>query len=93
LIAPFILFRDQFVDNILGCGLLIFLSPIWLDEIYHAVREVDVFGFGVSGGSNLSVTLKNVLSDLDGLSSTSKGARLLSDFRRLGPNQLNRLGK
>ena len=74
-------FRDQFVDSILSCGLLIFLSPIWLDEVYHTIREIDVFGFGIGVGSS---TLKNVLSDLDGFGATFRGARLLSDFRRLG---------
>ena len=87
----FVLFfcRDQFVDSILSCGLLIFLSPIWLDEIYATVREIDVFGFGIGGSSGSLPTtgLKNVLSDLDGFGSASRGARLLSDFRRLGPQQ------
>ena len=83
------IFRDQFVDSILSCGLLIFLSPIWLDEIYNTIREIDVFGFGIGGSSGSLPTsgLKNVLSDLDGFGSTSRGARLLSDFRRLGTQQ------
>jgi hypothetical protein len=79
--------RDQFVEGILGCGLLIFLSPIWLDEVYNTIREIDVFGFGLNltaSGSLPASSLKNVLSDLDGFGATFRGARLLSDFRRLG---------
>lgn len=34
-------FQKQFVDDILGCGLLLYLSPAWLKEVYRHVIQRD----------------------------------------------------
>ena len=35
-------FKQQFIDDILGCGLLLYLSPAWLSELYHQVITTDL---------------------------------------------------
>ncbi len=32
-------FQQQFTDDILGTGLLLYLSPIWLSEFYHQILD------------------------------------------------------
>ena len=74
--------RREFLDSVLGSGLLIYLSPVWLSEVYDLVNELDVFEFGMRCGEGGRVnTLKNLLVDLDGLGKTHRGAQLLSDYR------------
>ncbi len=72
------------MDSILSCGLLIFLSPIWLDEIYSTVREIDVFGFGIGGSSGSLPTtgLKNVLSGVN-FANVLLAAFMIEDSKRV----------
>lgn len=35
------------MNDVLGSGLLIYLSPVWLSEVYDVVTEVDAFEFGI----------------------------------------------
>ena len=74
--------RREFLDSVLGSGLLVYLSPVWLSEVYDLVNELDVFEFGLRCGEGGRVnTLKNLLVDLDGLGKTHRGAQLLCDYR------------
>ena len=76
--------RREFLDSVLGSGLLVYLSPVWLSEVYDLVNEIDVFEFGMrcgeGKGRNVN-TLRNLLVDLDGLGKTHRGAQLLCDYR------------
>ena len=75
--------RREFLDSVLGSGLLIYLSPVWLSEVYDLVNELDVFEFGMRCGEGGRVnTLKSLLVDLDGLGKTHRGAQLLCDYRQ-----------
>ena len=74
--------RREFLDSVLGSGLLVYLSPVWLSEVYDLVNEIDVFEFGMRCGEGGRVnTLRNLLVDLDGLGKTNRGAQLLCDYR------------
>ena len=74
--------RREFLDSVLGSGLLVYLSPVWLSEVYDLVNELDVFEFGMRCGEGGRVnTLRNLLVDLDGLGKTNRGAQLLCDYR------------
>ena len=35
--------RQSFLDQILGSGLLVYLSPVWVSEVFDLVTEMDVF--------------------------------------------------
>ena len=74
--------RREFLESVLGSGLLVYLSPVWLSEVYDLVNELDAFEFGMRCGEGGRVnTLKGLLVDLDGLGKTHRGAQLLCDFR------------
>ncbi len=32
------------MDDILGAGLLLYLSPVWLSELYHQIINTDFLG-------------------------------------------------
>ena len=34
--------QQQFTDEILGTGLLLYLSPIWLSELYHQIIDCNL---------------------------------------------------
>jgi brefeldin A-inhibited guanine nucleotide-exchange protein 3 len=72
--------KHDFIGSVLGSGLLVFVSPTWLSEVYDVVSEVDAFGFcalmGRLGG------LRGALSDLDGLGRTDVGAQMTGHERR-----------
>ena len=83
--------REAFMSNILGSGLLVYVSPVWLSEVYDLVTEIDVFQFGVTLGLGSSPSgsgkvkgksLRNLLVDLDGLNRSERGAQLLCEYRR-----------
>lgn len=74
--------REKFLDSILGSGLLVFISPVWLAEVFDSIMEIDVFEFSVRGQEAKYNGLKNLLNDLDGFGLTHKGAQLMCDFKR-----------
>ena len=39
--------RQSFLDQILGSGLLVYLSPVWVSEVFDLVTEMDVFEVSV----------------------------------------------
>ncbi|XP_061176274.1 brefeldin A-inhibited guanine nucleotide-exchange protein 3-like [Saccostrea echinata] len=69
--------EKDFVDSVLGCGLLLFLSPAWLREVYHQLTRRNLL-------QNVSTTstspLINFLKDIDGLGNHEKGGQFLSSF-------------
>ncbi|TRY76541.1 hypothetical protein TCAL_00090 [Tigriopus californicus] len=77
---------ESFMNNILASGLLIYVSPIWLSEVYDQVTEVDIFEFGWKLESGKMNGLRNLLVDLDGMNRTEKGAQLVCEYRRFRPD-------
>lgn len=73
--------RDQFLHQILGSGLLVYVSPVWLTEVYDLVTDVDMFEFCVLSSDKRLNGLKNLLMDLDGFGLGHKGSQLLSDTK------------
>ncbi len=80
---------QEFLDGVLGSGLLVYLSPVWLSEVYDLITDVDVFEFGLRQTEGKMSTLRNLLVDLDGLGRTHRGAQLLCEYRRFNTD-LNR---
>ncbi|XP_060081313.1 brefeldin A-inhibited guanine nucleotide-exchange protein 3-like [Ylistrum balloti] len=69
--------QKQYVDEVLGTGLLLFLSPAWLSEVYRQVTTTNILqaaGCHSDGDS----PLLQILKDVDGLGSNSRGGQLLN---------------
>ena len=61
-------FQKQFLDEVLGCGMLLYLSESWLREVYRLLVEKDYLfmaGYRAAGHKNSSFT--SLLMDVDGL--------------------------
>ncbi|XP_064617857.1 brefeldin A-inhibited guanine nucleotide-exchange protein 3-like [Liolophura sinensis] len=72
--------EDWFVDSVLGTGLLLFLSPTWLSELYRLVITTDFLveaGYVPDIEATRDVPLISFLTDLDGLGSHDRGRQLL----------------
>ncbi|XP_039275830.1 brefeldin A-inhibited guanine nucleotide-exchange protein 3 [Nilaparvata lugens] len=76
--------EEQFVEEVHGSGVLVYLSATWLSELY---QQVLVCSFlqqsGYSPASTDNLALINLLTDFDGLGSFQQGGQLLTDFQRL----------
>ena len=72
--------EKTFVDGILGCGVLVYLSAVWLSEVYCYLLKSSLFD---SDKDNLKSPLINILADLDGMGSTEEFGQLLREYKRL----------
>uniref|UniRef100_A0A0K2TKT2 Mon2/Sec7/BIG1-like HDS domain-containing protein n=1 Tax=Lepeophtheirus salmonis TaxID=72036 RepID=A0A0K2TKT2_LEPSM len=76
--------KEEFINEILGSGLLVYLSSNWLSKVYDIITEYDIFGFCLQykekGSRHI---LYPILSDIDGFSSSKEGSQLLSEYCRL----------
>ena len=80
--------RDEFLSSVLGSGLLVYVSPVWLSEVYDAISDFDVFGFSL--GESKYNGLKHLLSDMEGFGRKHKGSQLMYDFKRFSqPDKTN----
>ncbi|KAL3881297.1 hypothetical protein ACJMK2_027752 [Sinanodonta woodiana] len=74
--------ENEFLDSILGSGLLLYVSPGWLTEVYRAILDTDLLSVAASQGvsdTQLDQTaLITMLKDLDGLDSHEAGGQLLN---------------
>ncbi|XP_047502292.1 brefeldin A-inhibited guanine nucleotide-exchange protein 3-like isoform X2 [Penaeus chinensis] len=76
--------QEQFIDQVHGSGVLVYLSSAWLGEVYRqVVRDSFLQRAGYSPHSTHNCALINLLTDLDGLGSSEQKSQLLSDHRRL----------
>ncbi|KAK7108439.1 hypothetical protein V1264_016181 [Littorina saxatilis] len=69
----------QFVDSVLGSGLLLYLSPTWLSELYQqtiASPLMDVTHLTIA-----DCALLQMLEDIDGLGSHETGGQMMFEFR------------
>ncbi|XP_063243212.1 brefeldin A-inhibited guanine nucleotide-exchange protein 3 [Bacillus rossius redtenbacheri] len=81
---PLPMTEDQFVDDVHGSGVLVYLSDTWLSELYQQILASSLLercGFDPHSSSNCALT--NLLTDLDGLGSSQQGGQLLTDCQRL----------
>ncbi|CAH1799775.1 unnamed protein product [Owenia fusiformis] len=73
--------ESQFLDGVYGGGLLLYIPPSWLSEIYRQVITINLLQ--EAGYSNTSIerngALIKALADLDGLGSNQLGGQLMSD--------------
>lgn len=95
---PLPMTQEQFIDQVHGSGVLVYLSSAWLGEVYRqVVRDSFLQRAGYSPHSPHNCALINLLTDLengmrwylrhdvdlDGLGSSEQKSQLLSDHRRL----------
>ncbi len=73
--------KEAFVDSVLNSGLLVYVSPVWLSEVYEAITELDAFELCLRDKTRLG-GMRSLLTDLEGFGETHRGAQMLSDFRR-----------
>ncbi|XP_024942475.1 brefeldin A-inhibited guanine nucleotide-exchange protein 3 isoform X2 [Cephus cinctus] len=81
--------EEQFVEEVHGSGVLVYLSATWLSELYQQVLACNLLEkCGYDPASTENSALVNVLTD--GLYGSQRGGQLLSDYRRLERAQLSR---
>ncbi|CAB0036989.1 unnamed protein product [Trichogramma brassicae] len=83
--------EGQFVEEVHGSGVLVYLSATWLSELYQQVLASNLLAkCGYDPRSQDNNALVNALIDVDGISGTRPGGQLLSDYLRLERCQLQR---
>ncbi|KAK3879353.1 hypothetical protein Pcinc_016070 [Petrolisthes cinctipes] len=81
---PLSITQDQFVEQVHGSGVLVYLSSAWLGEVHRQVsRDSFLQRAGYSPHSSHNCALINLLTDLDGVGSSEQSSQMLSDHRRL----------
>ncbi|XP_014227579.1 brefeldin A-inhibited guanine nucleotide-exchange protein 3 [Trichogramma pretiosum] len=83
--------EGQFVEEVHGSGVLVYLSATWLSELYQQVLASNLLAkCGYDPRSQDNNALVNALIDVDGIPGTRPGGQLLSDYLRLERCQLQR---
>ncbi|XP_043279234.1 brefeldin A-inhibited guanine nucleotide-exchange protein 3 isoform X2 [Venturia canescens] len=83
--------EEQFVEEVHGSGVLVYLSATWLSELYQQILACNLLEKrGYNPNSTENNALVNILVDVDGISGSQRGGQLLSDYRRLERAQLSR---
>nr|XP_031832579.1 brefeldin A-inhibited guanine nucleotide-exchange protein 3 isoform X2 [Nomia melanderi] len=83
--------EEQFVEEVHGSGVLVYLSATWLSELYQQVLACNLLErCGYSPQYTEHSALINVLTDVDGIPGSQRGGQLLSDYIRLEKAQLSR---
>ncbi|XP_015191675.1 PREDICTED: brefeldin A-inhibited guanine nucleotide-exchange protein 3 isoform X4 [Polistes dominula] len=83
--------EEQFVEEVHGSGVLVYLSATWLSELYQQVLACNLLEkCGYNPNSTENSALVNVLTDVDGIPGSQRGGQLLSDYIRLEKAQLSR---
>ncbi|GIX96960.1 brefeldin A-inhibited guanine nucleotide-exchange protein 3 [Caerostris darwini] len=82
--------EQQFIEEVHGSGVLVYLSATWLAELYQQILAKNLLEEGgYKPGSLENFALINLLSDVDGLGNSLPGSQQLSDFRRLEKAVIN----
>ncbi|KAK7480747.1 hypothetical protein BaRGS_00028008 [Batillaria attramentaria] len=71
--------QTQFVDSVLGSGLLLYLSPTWLSEVYTQTIAAPLMD--VTHLVTPDCPLLQLIEDLDGLGSHEIGGQLMFEYR------------
>ncbi|XP_003424823.1 brefeldin A-inhibited guanine nucleotide-exchange protein 3 isoform X1 [Nasonia vitripennis] len=83
--------EEQFVEEVHGSGVLVYLSATWLSELYQQILACNLLEkCGYNPTSSEHNALVNVLIDVDGIVGSHPGGQLLSDYLRLEKAQLSR---
>ncbi|XP_076655707.1 brefeldin A-inhibited guanine nucleotide-exchange protein 3 isoform X1 [Halictus rubicundus] len=83
--------EEQFVEEVHGSGVLVYLSATWLSELYQQVLACNLLEkCGYNPHYTEHSALINVLTDVDGIPGSQRGGQLLSDYIRLEKAQLSR---
>ncbi|CAM1291637.1 KIAA1244 (predicted) [Pycnogonum litorale] len=90
--------EEQFIDEVHGSGVLVYLSAVWLSKVYQLILSENLLqnaGYNpVSMDNSALINLLTglgfgirhdviILSDIDGLGNSNQGDQLLSDYQRL----------
>ncbi|KAG1677896.1 Brefeldin A-inhibited guanine nucleotide-exchange protein 3 [Nymphon striatum] len=90
--------EEQFIEEVHGSGVLVYLSAVWLAQVYQLILNENILqnaGYNPISMDNcaliniltgLGFGIKNnliIVSDIDGLGSSHQGDQLLSDYQRL----------
>ncbi|XP_055950997.1 brefeldin A-inhibited guanine nucleotide-exchange protein 3-like isoform X2 [Argiope bruennichi] len=82
--------EQQFIEEVHGSGVLVYLSATWLAELYQQILAINLLEeAGYKPNSLENYALINLLSDVDGLGNSLPGAQQLADFRRLEKAVIN----
>ncbi|XP_076390499.1 brefeldin A-inhibited guanine nucleotide-exchange protein 3 isoform X1 [Megachile rotundata] len=83
--------EEQFVEEVHGSGVLVYLSATWLSELYQQVLACNLLEkCGYNPHYTENSALINVLTDVDEIPGSHRGGQLLSDYIRLEKAQLSR---
>ncbi|XP_076240885.1 brefeldin A-inhibited guanine nucleotide-exchange protein 3 isoform X2 [Calliopsis andreniformis] len=83
--------EEQFVEEVHGSGVLVYLSATWLSELYQQVLACNLLEkCGYNPHYTENNALINVLTDIDGIPGSQRGGQVLSDYIRLEKAQLSR---
>ncbi|CAG5120591.1 unnamed protein product, partial [Candidula unifasciata] len=82
--------ESDFLNEMFSSGLLLYLPPAWLKELYSQILNTSILSAEVVAASSTacriyksSSHLINFLQDLEGVGTTEEKGRLMSDFREL----------
>ncbi|KAG8200080.1 hypothetical protein JTE90_001936 [Oedothorax gibbosus] len=82
--------EQQFIEEVHGSGVLVYLSATWLAELYQQVLATNFLEeAGYQPVSLENSALVNLLSDVDGLGNSLPGTQQLADYRRLEKAVIN----
>ncbi|XP_077350790.1 brefeldin A-inhibited guanine nucleotide-exchange protein 3 isoform X2 [Festucalex cinctus] len=79
----------EFVRMIQSSGVLVVLSPAWIEEVYRQILERDLLaqaGYLATTLDHTTPSLIAMLTDLDGLGSSAIGAQLIRSFSQSTPS-------
>ncbi|XP_051775320.1 brefeldin A-inhibited guanine nucleotide-exchange protein 3 [Erpetoichthys calabaricus] len=77
--SPVPISSKEFVRQIQSSGLVVMLSQVWIEELYHQVLERNLLGEAGYWGvpEEYTLPLITMLTDIDGLGSTAIGGQLI----------------
>ncbi|GFS27280.1 brefeldin A-inhibited guanine nucleotide-exchange protein 3-like [Elysia marginata] len=78
--------QSEFLNEMFSSGLLLYLPPAWLKELYRHVLKSSLFGLDLltsetDPGRRHTLPLVQFLQDLEGLGTTEERGRLMSEYR------------
>ncbi|ELT87809.1 hypothetical protein CAPTEDRAFT_215541 [Capitella teleta] len=76
--------ESQFVDEVLHTGLLVYLTPTWLAEVFHQVINVNLLKqAGLQCNDSEKNPVIQLLTDLDGLGSRKNKGQMLCVYQEI----------
>ncbi|XP_019715686.1 brefeldin A-inhibited guanine nucleotide-exchange protein 3 isoform X4 [Hippocampus comes] len=78
----------EFARAIQSSGVLVVLSQVWIEEVYHQLLELDLLaqaGYGLAPDGRMPPFI-TMLNDMDGLGSSAIGGQLMRRFNQSAPS-------